>query len=267
MAHPPAGWPMHRTNAGDPCEPRGPKDAAWGYYNPSCQSRWKGVCHDDARGKNVRKTCALDYFDHQVRLTYVWNSLNDRRRLDIASQRLRRLASLSIDAPDAVFVATGLWDLEFAARSKFCPRLHNALLMLQTTLPSSQIAIMGFAPCPTCSKKAMMCGHWPHRISAERLQDANACAANASIQVNATVLDIRDLTRTLPFMPSSPCGSLHLFGAGSEAVVNEFLGVQNSRTLLRSHSPSMPSLSVISMLERFWTPGTYKAFSSNASTQ
>jgi len=263
---PPPGWPMHRAEKGDPCEPHlrnASRKDSWGYYNSGCQERWKGGCRDDHSGRNVRKVCALDHFSPQTRLTYLWHSLNTRQHLASLLSRVERLMVDAGGSPDAVLISTGLWDMQFSQPWHTCPRMVKALSQLRQLMPTTHIALLGFEKCPECPKNSdLECLHWGRQSRLGSLMyKGHDCGINITASLNATYLDLTTLTRTLPRIRSSPCGAVHLFGAGSEAIVSDFYASANSgqaASFGRPPSPRALTPPNFTALEQYWLPGWYR---------
>lgn len=256
----PPGWPVHRVAAGDECEPHGwdaDGNERWGYYSAGCMSRWKGGCLDDHRGRNVRKVCALDYVS-KTRYTFVWHSLNTKLHMRSMLSRVHKLVSEASAPPDAVFLSTGLWDMQMASAHLMCPRMHLVLQALRAELPRTQIALLGFAPCPECPlEHDRSCYHWGRRRSklTDLMAGGEACGLNATRAADASYLDVGKITGSLPNMRSSPCGTVHLFGAGSEGVISQWYASLAGLPQATTQPVRLPNATE---LRQFWSPGTYR---------
>ena len=96
------------------------------------------------------------------------------------------------------------------------------------------------------------CYHWGRRRS--KLTDLMA-GVNATRAANASYLNVGKITGSLPNMRSSPCGTVHLFGAGSEGVISQWYA---SLTGLPHAAPRPVRLPNATELRQFWLPGTYR---------
>lgn len=115
---PPLGWPTHRVLSGAcmahvlPNSSRS-QPGTFGYYATGCQLRWKGPCWDDARGRNLRKVCTLDYRldDAGTRVTFQWHATTRPAPTKMLRRRLQLMVGASGGPPDVVFASTGTWDM------------------------------------------------------------------------------------------------------------------------------------------------------------
>ena len=114
---PPLGWPTHRVLSGAcmahvlPNSSRSqhvPAAGTFGYYATGCQLRWKGPCWDDARGRNLRKVCTLDYRldDEGTRVTFQWHATTRPAPTKMLRRRLQLMVGASGGPPDVVFAST-----------------------------------------------------------------------------------------------------------------------------------------------------------------
>ena len=260
----PGDWPHH--NLSGECLPHGINASTgreyWGYYNPSCQTRWKGGCWDDVRGRNVVNVCTLDArVSSGVRVTYVWNSFNRQSYLQATFRRLSTL----IDAgapPDFMFVSAGLWDMNFDVNP--CSGIRLLTSRLVQVVPPNRIRMMGFEACPRCPRRAARtCLHWRSIGGiAKYAQQADACLSDLCDRLGLVYVNVTTVTREMNSSSGEICGGMHLFGRGSERIVRPLY-----RDALHAAQPTVSvDFEAVRRQFREQALGNYRSFSDGNST-
>lgn len=240
---PAQGWPTHRVvgpigPAGcTPHVPRSPpsREEYWGYYDKTCQARYKGPCFDDSRGRRYNG-CTLDYTtDARTRLTFLWHSITSPGHLAAIGKRVERLVAAAGRTPDLLLSSTGTWDMIFKAETArcCCDQVAQGLARLNDALRSAVAApppepplrvLLGFFTCPTCDVQPT-CGNWPAPTNVGRLtRKTQACARATAAAAGFAYFDVQRPVNLAPKLLGSPCGNQHAFGLQSEVHASMLLG-------------------------------------------
>ena len=215
----PSDWPHHDLGGVCAAHWRNGTREGFGYYDPKCQTMWKGGCYDDRRGRNVRKSvCALDATHMGHRFTFLWHSINSPLHLEHLQRRLDYLMRGASGTPTTVFASNGMWDMVVGKST--CARIDAFADLLRPLTPD--VRIMGFRECPRCADAA--CLNWPSNL-APYAPAMDACVARALRDVKHINVSGATLRRDVV------CGNMHLFGRGSEALVADLVPTRSAASV------------------------------------